>query len=68
MLTTIILGTVIGLSLLIGLMAYVFVEVYFIKGKEFEDEEFKWKYKYEFVFGRGGVYGLRKVYIFMGTK
>lgn len=68
MLTTILLGTAIGLSLLVGLMAYVFVEVYFIKGKEFEDEGFKWKYKYEFVFGRGGVYGFRKVYIFMGTK
>lgn len=65
---TILLGLVVILGILAAAIIEVLVKLYFVDGREFEDEQFKWKYRYEFVFGKGGVYGLRKVYIFMGTK
>lgn len=65
---TILIGLVIILAMLVYAIVDAFIRVYFINGVEFEDDEFKWRYKYKFVFGEAGVYGLRKVYIFMGTK
>lgn len=62
------LAIIILLGLFDLLLGGFVIKIVFIDGVPFEDEDFKWKWKLEFSWGKGGVYGIRKVYYFMGAK